>query len=66
MSFLLNDSVCAGVSGTLNMSGGDRRSDFLIQNYQGDQFNNVFLYTQVTTHFSVETDDVIGVMTSLV
>ena len=60
MSFLLNDNVCAGVSGTLNMSGGDRRSDFLIQNYQGDQFNNVFLYTQVTTQL------VWKLMTSLV
>ena len=56
----VNNNVCAGVSGTLNMSGGDRRSDFLIQNYQGSQFNNVFLYTQVTTQL------VWKLMTSLV
>ncbi|XP_063683314.1 atrial natriuretic peptide receptor 2-like [Bolinopsis microptera] len=42
----ISELVIEGVSGSLNMSGGDRRSDFLIQNYQGNQFNNVFLYTQ--------------------
>ena len=35
------------MSGWLNMSGGDRRSDFVIQNYQGDKFLNVFLHFQV-------------------
>ena len=38
-----------GMSGTFSMSGGDRKSDFVIQNYQGDNFVNVFLHYQVNS-----------------
>ncbi|KAL5268687.1 hypothetical protein ACHWQZ_G002517 [Mnemiopsis leidyi] len=42
----ISELVLEGMSGWLNMSGGDRRSDFVIQNYQGDKFLNVFLHFQ--------------------
>ena len=36
-----------GMSGILNMTNGDRRSDYLIQNYQRGAFVNAFKYSQV-------------------
>lgn len=43
----ISDLVIEGISGTLNMSGGDRRSDFLIQNYQNGDLVSAFLHLQV-------------------